>query len=70
MNLSGSRSRLSALSKELHLRWMETKHYWRDSKSQEFESRFMDDLLARVDKTVTVVEKLDQVLSKVRKDCE
>ena len=35
-----------------------------------FESRFMDDLLARVDKTVTVVEKLDQLLSQVRKDCE
>jgi hypothetical protein len=70
MNLSGSRSRLAALSKELHLRWMETRHYWRDSKSQEFENRFMDDLLARVDKTVTVVEKLDQLLSKVRQDCE
>jgi hypothetical protein len=70
MNLSGSRSRLSALSKELNVRWLETKHYWRDAKSQEFESRFMDDLLARVDKTVTVVEKLDQLLSKVRKDCE
>ena len=70
MNLSGSRSRLAALSKELHLRWVETKHYWRDGKSQEFENRFMDDLLARVDKTVTVVEKLDQLLSKVRKDCE
>jgi len=70
MNLSGSRSRLSALSKELHLRWLETKHDWRDSKGQEFEQRFMDDLLARVDKTVTVVEKLDQLLTKVRNDCE
>ena len=70
MNLAGSRSRLSALTKELHLRWLETRHFWRDSKSQEFEQRFMDDLLARVDKTVTVVEKLDQLLSKVRKDCE
>ena len=70
MNLSGSRSRLSALSKELHLRWLETKHFWRDSKSQEFDQRFMDDLLARVDKTVTVVEKLDQLLTKVRNDCE
>ena len=70
MNLSGSRSRLAALSKELNIRWLETRHSWRDTKSQEFESRFMDDLLARVDKTVTVVEKLDQLLSKVRKDCE
>ena len=70
MSLSGSRSRLAAISKELSLRWLETKYYWKDTKSQEFEQRFMDDLLARVDKTVTVVEKLDQLLSKVRKDCE
>jgi hypothetical protein len=70
MSLSGSRSRLAAISKELSLRWHETKNYWKDSKSLEFEQRYMDDLLARVDKTVTVVEKLDQLLSKVRKDCE
>jgi len=70
MSLSGSRSRLAAISKELSLRWLETKYYWKDSKSQEFEQRFMDDLLARVDKTVTVIEKLDQLLSQVRKDCE
>ena len=70
MNLSGSRSRLAALSKELSLRWLETKYHWRDNKALEFESRFMDDLLARVDKTVTVVEKLDQLLTKVRQDCE
>jgi hypothetical protein len=70
MNLTGSKSRLAAISKELNTRWFETKSYWKDSKSQEFEQRFMDDLLARVDKTVTVVEKLDQLLSKVRKDCE
>jgi hypothetical protein len=70
MSLSGSRSRLAAISKELSLRWFETRNYWKDSKSLEFEQRYMDDLLARVDKTVTVVEKLDQLLSKVRKDCE
>ena len=70
MNLSGSRSRLGALSKELSLRWLETKYHWRDTKAQEFEHRFMDDLLARVEKTITVVEKLDQLLSKVRDDCE
>jgi hypothetical protein len=70
MSLSGSRSRLAAISKELSLRWVETKYYGKDSKSQEFEQRFMDDLLARVDKTVTVVEKLDQLLSQARKDCE
>jgi len=70
MSLSGSKSRLAAISKELSLRWIVTKHSWHDSTSAEFQHRYMDELLARVDKTVTVIEKLDQVLSKVRSDCE
>jgi len=30
----------------------------------------MDDLLAGVDKTVTVIEKLDELITRVRNDCE
>ena len=70
MNLSGNRSRLSAISKELSLRWRETKNYWKDAKSQQFERKYMDELFVRVEKTVTVIEKLDEVLTRVRKDCE
>jgi hypothetical protein len=70
MSLSGNRSRLAAITKELALRWEETKNYWADAKSQEFEAKYMDELLPRVDKTVTVIEKLDELLTKVRSDCE
>jgi len=61
---------LAALSKELSLHWQETKNYWRDAKAQEFERRYMEELLARVDKTVTVIEKLDELINRARKDCE
>ena len=70
MSLAGNRSRLAAITKELSLRWQDTKDYWKDAKSQEFERRYLTDLFARVDRTVTVIEKLDQLLDKVRKDCE
>ena len=70
MNLSGNRSRLSAITKELSLRWRETKNYWKDAKSDQFEHKYIDELLIRVEKTVTVIEKLDEVLTRVRKDCE
>ena len=70
MSLSGNRSRLSGITKELWARWQDTKKYWRDGKSQEFEHRYMEELLIRVDKAVTVIEKLDALLTKVRKDCE
>ena len=70
MSLAGNRSRLAAITRELSLQWQETKNYWKDAKSQEFESRYMVELQARVDKTVTVIEKLDELLTRVRKDCE
>ena len=70
MNLSSSKNRLVALTKELSNRWLETKNYWRDTKSLEFEQRYMSELLANVDRTVTVMEKLNEILTNVRKDCE
>jgi len=70
MNLSGSKSRLMGSARELSLKWAETKNYWRDEKSQEFEHRYLEDLFLRVDKTVAIIEKLDEILKKVRSDCE
>jgi len=70
MSLSGSKNRLVAITKELSNRWDETKNYWRDAKSQEFEQRYMVELFANVDRTITVMDKLNEVLTKVRNDCE
>jgi hypothetical protein len=70
MTLSGSKSRLTALTKELTLQWDETKNFWRDAKSLEFEHRYLQELLAYVDRTVMVIEKLDELLKKVRSECE
>lgn len=70
MNLSGNKSRLVASTQELMLRWTETRNYWRDAKSQEFDERFMQELRARVDKSVTYIDKLDEILKKVQNDCE
>ena len=70
MTLGGYKSRLAAITKELWLKWEDTKGSWRDAKSQEFEQRYLDELLAQVDKNVTVIEKLDALLTKARNDCE
>lgn len=70
MNLAGNRSRLSAITKELLFRWQETKNHWKDAKAEQFERKYLDELTVRVEKTVTVIEKLDEVLTRVRKDCE
>ena len=68
--MKASGSRLVGLTMELRTQWQDTKLYWKDAKSLEFERRFMEELLASVDRTVTVIDQLDKLVSKIRKDCE
>ena len=70
MNLSGAKSRLTGITKDLTLRWSETKTSWRDDKSREFERRYIEELWAHVDRTLTAIDRLNEVISKVRSDCE
>ena len=70
MNLSGSRGRLLALTRDILLSWEETKAHWHDAMSEEFEKRFMAELAAHSSRAVSVMEELDKVLHKVRSDCE
>ena len=68
--MKASSSRLAGLTKELRAQWQDTKSYWKDAKSQEFERRYMEELLAGVDRTVTVIEQLDKLVTRIRMDCE
>lgn len=70
MNLHGSKSRLAGATRELALRWTETRTYWRDAKSQEFHQKYMQELFARVDRANTIIDKLAEVLKKMQDDCE
>lgn len=70
MSVSGSKTRLAAITKELWLKWEQTKESWKDAKCQEFERDYMAELLAAVDKAVTVIEQLDRLVTKVRSECE
>ncbi|MGC9940191.1 MAG: hypothetical protein ABSE48_00050 [Verrucomicrobiota bacterium] len=70
MNLNGNKARLTGLTRELLLKWSDTKNHWQDAKSREFESRHMAELTASVDRTLIIVDKLEALLRKVRSDCE
>ena len=70
MSSGGSRSKLMASAKDLSRKWEETKNYWRDAKCEEFDRHYMQELLGRIEKAAMVMEKLDELLTKVRKDCE
>jgi hypothetical protein len=68
--MNANASRLSGITKELWVNWQETKSQWRDLKSQQFEQDYLLELLNTVDKSVAVIEQLDKVIQKIRKDCE
>jgi len=68
--MKASGSRLAGITNELRAQWNGTKSYWKDAKSQEFERRYMEELLASVNRAVTVIEQLDKLVTKIRQDCE
>ncbi|MDB6022630.1 MAG: hypothetical protein JWQ04_2487 [Pedosphaera sp.] len=70
MSLRANATQLSTLTKELQLKWHDTREYWKDAKSEEFQRQYLDELQANVDTAVTVIEQLDKLISKIRSDCE
>ena len=70
MNLNANKSRLAGITRELSNQWTETQNFWRDQKATEFEKKYLEELFVYANKTMAVIEKLDEVLKKVRSDCE
>ena len=70
MSLSGSKGRLTGITRELTVKWENTRAVWRDSKAQEFEQRWLGDLFVELGKTVAAIEKLDELTRKIRSDFE
>jgi hypothetical protein len=70
MSLRGNANQLASLTKELQAKWHDTKTYWKDTKSAEFQRTYLDELQGTVDATVVVIEQLDKLLTKIRSDCE
>jgi hypothetical protein len=68
MNAHGTR--LGGITKELWMQWQETRSAWRDAKSDEFQHKYLEELVSGVDKTVAVIEQLDKLILKIRHDCE
>jgi thymidylate synthase len=70
MSLRNNGNRLGMLTKELITKWRETREYWKDAKSGEFEKKYIDELQASVDSAVLIIDQLDKIINKIRKDCE
>jgi len=70
MNAAGSAANLVQSMKNLNLQWQETQTSWHDSKSQEFEKRYLEPLPGHIATALTVMEEIDLLLKRIRSDCE
>ncbi len=68
--MSASGTRLEALTKDLRVQWQQTKECWADAKSQEFEQKYLMELFTSVDRAVGVIDQLDKLVARIKKDCE
>jgi hypothetical protein len=70
VSVSNNGKAILAATRELNRKWQETRNTWRDSKAEEFERRFMADLIGEVERTIPVLEELDRAIAEARRACE
>ena len=70
MSTKGSGSNLAQAVKDLSNAWDQTKSFWHDAKSLEFEQKYIEVLPGHVTHAMSVIEEIDLLLKKVRRDCE
>lgn len=68
--MRGNSSKLMALTRTLVTQWEQTRESWRDAKSGEFERQYIEELTSSVDRAMPVIEQLEQLIGKIRSDCE
>ena len=68
--MNANASRLDGITRDLWNQWLLTKEYWQDVKSEEFQQNYLEELVAAVNKSVAVIEQLDKVMTKIKRDCE
>jgi hypothetical protein len=70
MSAAGNASNLVQAARELNNQWLLTKAHWRDVKSQDFEQAYMEPLPGHVERAIMAMAEIEQLLKKVRSDCE
>ena len=70
MTISANGRALAIATKDLLLRWEETKQSWQDAKANDFEQRYLAELQGAVERAAPVFEDLDKLVTRVRSECE
>ena len=68
--MSAGSARLKHAMKTLMEHWDATREQWNDHVARDFEKNHLEPLAHQVDHTLRGMDKLSEVLAKVRQDCQ
>jgi len=70
MSLSSGRYQLANAFKTLKQEWESTESIWRDAVRKDFADEYWSPLAARLATMLSAIDRLDQELAQMRRDCE
>ena len=70
MSLATGRYQLANAFKTLKLAWQSTDAVWRDQVRKDFEETYWGPLEARLASVLTAIDRLDQALGQMKRECE
>ncbi len=70
MSVKSCRGALARSFRDLQMVWSQTESAWRDVKAREFKERYIAPLPDALNSASSIIEELDIVLNKIRRDCE
>jgi len=70
MSLAVGRSKLVGGLKDLMVKWDSTREYWDDPMSRTLENRLLQPLEPKVRAAAAAMEKMAEILSRAKRECE
>lgn len=69
MSVTVGRAKLNNATKDLLVKWEQTKAVWTDARAQAFEREFIEPLNPQVRAALSAMERLAGILAQAQRDC-
>ena len=66
MGIYESCAKIKLSAKDMNIIWQQTKTFWKDQKSRQFEEQFLTRLFAETKKVETALDTIGAILTRIR----
>ena len=66
MGIYESSAKIKLSAKDMNIIWQQTKTFWKDQKSRQFEEQFLTRLFAETKKVETALDTIGAILNRIR----